>query len=452
MLLLFATAHAALRSQPPLAYAAQSASSASSAPGTAVVFRDCKFADPAPVSMAATQAMHSPPPTVHGRVGSSKLSPTDRIIGIPRGLDGAVGQPPPVAGPAKAAGGSAAPVASSPRRVHRIAQTPSEPTGGVDDSMRWYLRNIGKQRLLSPEEVNRLSAAVQQLLSWDSARNELAESLERSPSDEETAAFLELAGGAAEYRRDSHRMQRAKQLLVASNLRLVVSIAKKYVNRGVTLQDLIQEGSMGLIKAAEKFDASKGFRLSTYATWWIRQAITRAIADQSRNIRLPVHMHDLVCSVVKGKRELSHQLSRRPTDAELAQHIGTSVAKIRQADEVSAVTTISMETPVGKKSDKGNGARTLQMVLPDSKPQPDGTIERASMRADVNKVLDTVLTEREARVLRLRFGLRDGRARTLEEIGKQLLVTRERVRQIEARALEKLRTGSYAGDHLKEYL
>mmetsp|Transcript_8723 Transcript_8723/g.14688 ORF Transcript_8723/g.14688 Transcript_8723/m.14688 type:complete len:324 (+) Transcript_8723:1285-2256(+) len=317
--------------------------------------------------------------------------------------------------------------------------------------MRWYLKNIGKQRLLSPEEVNHLSAAVQQLLQWEEARGALTERLERVPTNDECAADLGLAGGAAEYVREQQRMQKAKQLLVSANLRLVVSIAKKYMNQGLTLQDLIQEGSIGLIKAAEKFDAARGFRLSTYATWWIRQAITRAIADHSRTIRLPVHMHDLVNSLRKAKRELSHKYSRTPTDAELAAHLNLPIAKLQQIDCTSAVSTISMETSVSRKKKPDGSGTTLEAMLYDKKPKPAATVESWAMADDLNKLLDATLTERESNVLRLRYGLRDGRTRTLEEIGQGLSVTRERVRQIESRALQKLRAPSASG-RLKEYL
>mgnify|MGYP002631380898 CR=1 FL=1 len=386
----------------------------------------------------------SPAATVyHGRIGSSKLNPTDRVVGRRPRREAAMPPPPTTA----ATTSTKNPAATSTSQSYATGS----PGGGADDSMRWYLRNIGKQRLLSPEEVNHLSAAIQRLLRWDEARAKLSEELDRSASDEEVAYKLELEGGAAEYRREVKRMQRAKQLLVSANLRLVVSIAKKYVNQGMTLQDLIQEGSIGLIKAAEKYDASKGFRLSTYATWWIRQAISRAIADHSRTIRLPVHMHDSVNNLRKAKRDLAHKLSRTPTDHELADHMGIPIAKLRQVDVVSTVSTVSMETTVSRKKKADGSGTTLQAMLPDKKPQPDGTVENWLMRDDLNKLLDTVLTEREGRVLRLRYGLRDGRTRTLEEIGQGLSVTRERVRQIESRALQKLR-GPSACERLREYL
>lgn len=317
--------------------------------------------------------------------------------------------------------------------------------------MRWYLKSIGKQRLLSPEEVNALSETIQKQLSWQSTREKLEANLERPVTDEEVASELALAGGAAEYQRELKRMQKAKNLLVSANLRLVVSIAKKYVNQGLTLQDLVQEGSIGLIKAAEKYDASRGFRLSTYATWWIRQAISRAIADHSRLIRFPVHMHDQVNNLRKARRDLSNQLTRSPTDLELATHMNIPVEKLRQIDVTSTVSTVSMETTISRKKKADGSGTTLEAMLPDTRAQPGSQVEHWSMEDDVNKVLDSTLTERESNVLRLRYGLGDGRTRTLEEIGKGLSVTRERVRQIESRALEKLRSPT-AGGKLKEYL
>jgi len=325
--------------------------------------------------------------------------------------------------------------------------------GGGDDTMRWYLKNIGKQRLLEPHEVEVLSLQVQKQLQWTKAREALDERLGRSSTDVEFAAELRLDGGAAELKRDIKRMHADKQLLVSANLRLVVSIAKKYVNQGLSMPDLIQEGSLGLIKAAEKFDASRGFRLSTYATWWIRQSITRSIADHSRTIRLPVHMHDAVNNLRKAKRDLSLTLERTATQAELAEHMGLSLDKLRAIDCTSTVSTISFETTISRKKGSSNNqaGTTIERMLSDPKMQPHDQCDAAMLKEDLSRLLDATLTERESHVLRQRFGLSDGRARTLEEIGQGLHVTRERVRQIEARALQKLRQPQ-ASDKVSEYL
>ena len=402
--------------------------------------RICMMAIDSPSSSSA--AAVSPPPswaspvaTVHGLVGASKLHPSDRVIGVGTAATAAA----PVADEALAAASTAR------RRAKRVEvedeaakAAPGKVSIGSEDSVRWYLRNIGKQRLLSPEEVNELARKIQAQLEWESRRGELEEELARRPSDEEVAEALGLAGGAPEYRAEMVRMTRAKELLVSANLRLVVSIAKKYYNQGLNLQDLIQEGSLGLIKAAEKFDPDRGFRLSTYATWWIRQAITRAIADHSRTIRFPVHMHDLMGQLRRARRELSAQYGRNPTDVELAAKMGVSLKKLQQVDITSGVKTVSMDVDVGR---KGGSSVTLESRIADeSKPQPSSAVESLLMREDLDRMLTQVLSEREAHVLKQRYGLGDGKTRTLEEIGRGLSVTRERIRQIEMRALQKLRS------------
>lgn len=374
---------------------------------------------------------------VHGRVGSSTLNPSDRVIGR-RPATTTATRPKPEArvGAAEKKGASAGVWGGA--------------VGGSDDSMAWYLKRIGRQRLLSPEEVNHLSTQIQQLLHWDTVKEALEEELERAPTADELADRIGLEGGAEEYTSTLRRLHKAKQLMVAANLRLVVSIAKKYMNQGLTLQDLIQEGSIGLIKAAEKYDPGRGFRLSTYATWWIRQAITRSIADHSRTIRLPVHMHDLVNSMRRARRELTQTLNRAPTDEEVAGRMGVTLAKVQQL-EIASISTISMETSISAKKKPDGSSTTIQAMISDSKPQPDTMVEGTMMRADVEAMLRATLSERESDVLRQRFGLVDGRVRTLEEIGKGLSVTRERVRQIEVRALQKLRAPN-CSNKLKEYL
>jgi RNA polymerase primary sigma factor len=320
-----------------------------------------------------------------------------------------------------------------------------------DDPVKWYLRKIGTHRLLTPDEVIALARRIQQMLQWHALREEMDLRMQREVSDDEIASHIGLAGGAAEYRSELRHMQDAKQLIVSANLRLVVSIAKKYTNQGMTLQDLIQEGSMGLIKAAEKFDPERGFRLSTYATWWIRQSITRSIADHSRTIRFPVHMHDLINQQRRARHELQGQLGREASDEELAGHLGISLDKVQFADRTKLVTTISMETSIGSKKKSDTSGTTLQQLVSDKKPQPSHNTERVMMRDDLNRLLDSTLTKRESDVLRLRYGLSDGRTRTLAEIGRDMSVTRERIRQIETRALQKLRTPA-ASHVLKEYM
>lgn len=366
---------------------------------------------------------------VHGRVGSTTLKPTDRVI----------------------RGGSGSKRRAASEQEPASTSTFDSSSGYGDTSINWYLKRIGKQRLLSPDEVNELSVQVQQLMHWEGVAEIMHEEMMRPATNDEMAERLGLAGGAAEYSRTRDKLRKAKQLLVSANLRLVVSIAKKYMNQGLTLNDLIQEGSLGLDKAVEKFDPARGFRLSTYATWWIRQSITRAIADQSRTIRLPVHMHDMVNQLRRARRELLQKLNRTPTDEEVAAHLGVPVSKVQNCD-MSMPTTVSMDASIGSKSPKGDGSSsTLESMIRDVKPQPDSNIEATMMKDDVERTLFEVLSEREANVLRMRFGLTDGRSRTLEEIGQGLSVTRERVRQIEARALQKLRSPS-CSNRLKAYV
>jgi len=400
--------------------------------------------------------------TLHtGLVGASMLSPSDRVIGgRARALPTTVADADVTAAfAAVKARGTSAPVPEAPvgkRTQLHVGDGAAARVGRAnlagEDSMRWYLRSIGKQRLLRPEEVNQLSRAVQKLLQWNEVEEQLTEELERPPTKAELATHLELEGGVRQYASELEAMQRAKSLLVSANLRLVVSIAKKYMNQGLTLQDLIQEGSIGLMKAAEKYDPALGFRLSTYATWWIRQSMTRSIADHSRTIRMPVHMHDMMNSLRKHRREFHSTMGRAPTDEELATRMGLTVPKLRQIDSNAAVSTISFETQLSGGKSRGDGnAATLQSRLADSKPQPEPVLERTMMREDLAELLRTKLTEREAYVLRMRYGFDDGMARTLEEIGRGLSVTRERVRQIETKALQKLRSPGCA-QKLSDYL
>ena len=273
----------------------------------------------------------------------------------------------------------------------------------VDDPVRMYLREIGKIPLLSYDKELELAKRILE-------------------GDEE-----------------------AKQELAEANLRLVVSIAKKYVGRGMLFLDLIQEGNMGLIKAVEKFDYTKGFKFSTYATWWIRQAITRAIADQARTIRIPVHMVETINRLIRTSRHLLQQLGREPTPEEIAKEMDMSVEKVMEIQKI-AQDPVSLETPIGEEDDSHLG----DFIQDEDSPAPQDAASYTLLREQLEEVMKT-LTPREAKVLRLRFGLDDGKARTLEEVGKEFDVTRERIRQIEAKALRKLRHPSRS-KKLRDYM
>ena len=280
----------------------------------------------------------------------------------------------------------------------------SVPDGiSIEDPVRMYLKEIGKVPLLNAEE-----------------EIELAKKMEMGDQD-------------------------AKKRLAEANLRLVVSIAKRYVGRGMLFLDLIQEGNLGLIKAVEKFDYRKGYKFSTYATWWIRQAITRAIADQARTIRIPVHMVETINKLIRVSRQLLQELGREPTPEEIADQMNMPVERVREILKISQE-PVSLETPIGEEEDSHLG----DFIQDDNVPVPADAAAFTLLKEQLMEVLGT-LTEREQKVLRLRFGLDDGRARTLEEVGKEFNVTRERIRQIEAKALRKLRHPSRSRK-LKDYL
>ncbi|PZV20986.1 MAG: RNA polymerase sigma factor RpoD [Leptolyngbya sp.] len=318
----------------------------------------------------------------------------------------------------------------------------------TEDSIRLYLQEIGRIRLLRAEEEIELARKIADLLKLERIQDELIDSLEREPSDIEWAAAISQDEGEnyspAKFRHRLHVGRRAKDKMVQSNLRLVVSIAKKYMNRGLSFQDLIQEGSLGLIRAAEKFDHEKGYKFSTYATWWIRQAITRAIADQSRTIRLPVHLYETISRIKKTTKLLSQELGRKPTEEEIATRMEMTIEKLRFIAK-SAQLPISLETPIGKEED----SRLGDFIESDGET-PEDQVSKSLLREDLESVLGT-LSPRERDVLRLRYGLDDGRMKTLEEIGQIFNVTRERIRQIEAKALRKLRHPN-RNSILKEYI
>lgn len=319
----------------------------------------------------------------------------------------------------------------------------SVPEGvSVEDPVRMYLKEIGKVPLLSADEEIELaqkmeagSVAVEKI---PLLKERLAETGDEQEKEEIQAEIKAL-------QLDVDRGSDAKKRLAEANLRLVVSIAKRYVGRGMLFLDLIQEGNLGLIKAVEKFDYRKGYKFSTYATWWIRQAITRAIADQARTIRIPVHMVETINKLIRVSRQLLQELGREPTPEEIAEEMKMPVERVREILKISQE-PVSLETPIGEEEDSHLG----DFIKDDNVPVPADAATFTLLKEQLEEVLGT-LTEREQKVLTLRFGLEDGRARTLEEVGKEFNVTRERIRQIEAKALRKLRHPSRSRK-LKDFL
>ena len=305
---------------------------------------------------------------------------------------------------------------------------------GTDDPVRMYLKEIGKVNLLSSDEEIELAQAMD---AGNAAKEQLAE---LQAAGEEIPAEVQ-----AELDKAIKKGERAKQRLAEANLRLVVSIAKRYVGRGMQFLDLIQEGNLGLIKAVEKFDYTKGYKFSTYATWWIRQAITRAIADQARTIRIPVHMVETINKVIRVNRQLLQELGHDPTPEETAAEMGMPVEKVREILKI-AQEPVSLETPIGEEEDSHLG----DFIPDEDASEPSEAASFTLLKEQLVDVLST-LTPREEKVLKLRFGIEDGRTRTLEEVGKEFNVTRERIRQIEAKALRKLRHPSRS-KKLKDFL
>ena len=307
-------------------------------------------------------------------------------------------------------------------------------TFGTDDPVRMYLKEIGKVNLLTFEEEVELAQAMTAGTAAQEQLNELAQSGGEIP--EELRRELE---------KTIKKGERARQRLAEANLRLVVSIAKRYVGRGMQFLDLIQEGNLGLIKAVEKFDYVKGFKFSTYATWWIRQAITRAIADQARTIRIPVHMVETINKVIRVQRQLLQELGHDPSPEEISAEMSMPVDKVREILKI-AQEPVSLETPIGEEEDSHLG----DFIPDEDASEPAEAASFTLLKEQLVEVLST-LTPREEKVLKLRFGIEDGRTRTLEEVGKEFNVTRERIRQIEAKALRKLRHPSRS-KKLKDFL
>ena len=306
----------------------------------------------------------------------------------------------------------------------------------IDDPVRMYLKEIGKVDLLSPEEEIELAKKIMAGVDATEKMNEYENTGEQSAVR---------ADEIVEWNKAIKAGDRAKKRLAEANLRLVVSIAKRYVGRGMLFLDLIQEGNLGLIKAVEKFDYTKGYKFSTYATWWIRQAITRAIADQARTIRIPVHMVETINKVIRVSRQLLQELGHDPSPEEIAAEMNMPVDRVRDILKI-AQEPVSLETPIGEEEDSHLG----DFIPDDDAPEPAEAASFMLLKEQLVEVLKT-LTPREEKVLRLRFGIDDGHTRTLEEVGKEFNVTRERIRQIEAKALRKLRHPSRS-KKLKDFL
>jgi RNA polymerase primary sigma factor len=301
-------------------------------------------------------------------------------------------------------------------------ESTSSTTVPSDNTVRWYLQLIGAEGLLVADEEVELGRSIKNLMDWERAKQVLTETMGRPPTDQEWAQYLD-------YDRDQFLIElydarRAKNRMIVSNLRLVVSIAKKYMHRGMPLSDMIQEGTLGLIRAAEKFDSERGFKFSTYATWWVKQAVTRSIADQSRTIRLPVHLYDTISNIRKASKSLTTVLGRPPSEAEIAAHIGITVQKL-SLTRVRMQSTVALDSPLSTSED----SLTLADVIESPEASPEDLVDHSLLRDDLEHVINS-LTPRERDVIRMRYGLDDGRSKTLHEIGTIFSVTKERVRQV----------------------
>ncbi|MBQ5444412.1 MAG: RNA polymerase sigma factor RpoD [Erysipelotrichaceae bacterium] len=323
----------------------------------------------------------------------------------------------------------------------------SVPDGiSTEDPVKMYLKEIGKVPLLTADEeielAKKMEAGDAAIANIDEAKAKYEEI-----EDKKSKKATKLAKEIAEMQKDIDAGEAAKKRLAEANLRLVVSIAKRYVGRGMLFLDLIQEGNLGLIKAVEKFDYTKGYKFSTYATWWIRQAITRAIADQARTIRIPVHMVETINKLTRVQRQLVQELGRDPSAEEIAAKMGSGMTseKVREIQKI-ALDPVSLETPIGEEDDSHLG----DFIEDKDAMSPDQYANNELLKDEIDLILST-LTDREEKVIRLRFGLEDGRTRTLEEVGKEFDVTRERIRQIEAKALRKLKNPTKS-KRLKEFL
>ena len=390
---------------------------------------------------AATKSKAAPKAKAAAKSTSSKTTTKAAAkAAAPANLDDAADQ---LLAAAEAKGGDAKPAEKDAKAAKALASIKVGPKGVyTEDSIRVYLQEIGRIRLLRPDEEIELARKIADLLQLEELAAQFETDHGHYPDTKEWAALVDMP--LIKFRRRLMLGRRAKEKMVQSNLRLVVSIAKKYMNRGLSFQDLIQEGSLGLIRAAEKFDHEKGYKFSTYATWWIRQAITRAIADQSRTIRLPVHLYETISRIKKTTKTLSQEFGRKPTEEEIAESMEMTIEKLRFIAK-SAQLPISLETPIGKEED----SRLGDFIEADIE-NPEQDVAKNLLREDLEGVLAT-LSPRERDVLRLRYGLDDGRMKTLEEIGQIFDVTRERIRQIEAKALRKLRHPNRNGV-LKEYI